>query len=98
MALATDCGRLTVPSRNEPLIPTATGRVKTERPHPANVHSDQHYFAVTRYRVASPTPSSREIARQEAPDARRAAILEASTTRRGRPSRVPFACALRRPA
>jgi hypothetical protein len=38
------------------------------------------------------------MVRQERPCARRVAILEASTTFRGRPSRFPFALALRSPA
>lgn len=54
--------------------------------------------AAARCRVASPTPSWREIARQDASAARRSAILEASTTRRGRPRRFPLDCAFRRPA
>jgi len=60
--------------------------------------ADQYYGAIARYRVASPIPISREIARHEVPHARRAAILEASTTRQGRPRRFPFTLAFRRPA
>ena len=52
---------------------------------------DSFYTPCTRYSVASPTPNSREIERQETPEARRAAILAASTTRRGLPRRFPFA-------
>src|SRR5208282_4587784 len=49
-------------------------------------------------RVLIPTPSFSEIVRQEAPEARSEAILAASTTTLGRPSRLPLARACRRPA
>ena len=45
-----------------------------------------------------PTPSSFAIARQGVPEARSASILDSLTNTRGRPSRTPFAFALRRPA
>ena len=57
-----------------------------------------HQCSQRRYKVATPTPVCREIVRQEAPEARRAATLEESTIRRGRPSFRPFARALRSPA
>src|ERR1019366_7769077 len=51
-----------------------------------------------RYRVATPTPISCEIARQGAPEARRAAIPAGSAPDGRRPSRFPMALAFRKPA
>ena len=48
--------------------------------------------------VPTETPSALAIARHGWPDARSAAILEASTVTRGRPSVFPLARAFRRPA
>jgi hypothetical protein len=54
--------------------------------------------AAARCRVASPTPSPREIASQDAPESRREAILVESTTRLGHFRCLPFDLAFRRPA
>ena len=54
--------------------------------------------APTRRAVLAEHPTCRAIVRQEQPRARSAAILERSTITHGRPRRLPFALALRRPA
>src|SRR3977135_3739858 len=51
-----------------------------------------------RWAVPTPTPNSLEIARQEAPEARRVSNRLWLTKTGGRPSRFPFARALRKPA
>jgi hypothetical protein len=51
-----------------------------------------------RWAVPTPTPNSLEIARQEAPEARRVSNRLWLTNMGGRPSRFPFARAFRKPA
>jgi hypothetical protein len=51
-----------------------------------------------RWAVPTPTPNSLEIARQDAPEARRVSNRFWLTNMGGRPSRFPFARALRNPA
>jgi hypothetical protein len=51
-----------------------------------------------RQAVPTPTPSFSEICRHDAPEPRRRATWAASIDARGRPSRMPLACALRSPA
>src|SRR5216684_66403 len=51
-----------------------------------------------RWTVPTPTPSSAAIARQDAPDSRSFSTRDSSMAVRGRPSFLPFALALRKPA
>ena len=53
---------------------------------------------MARLALAVLAPTARAIARQDAPESRRAAILAASTALRGLPSVFPFARAFRKPA
>src|SRR5664279_3869092 len=77
---------------------TAQNQHLTDVPEQAISEHSASGPGAARYRVATPTPISCEIARQEAPEARRAAIRAGSAPDGGRPSRFPWALAFRCPA